>query len=176
MAEPKFDKDGNLTNLDELTVQEVATAYSEKNKSVFGRLTAEETARKQAEADRDKAKQDLEEEKKRNEKKPPVEEPKPAPAGPDAEELKLIARGLSDEEIAEAKAIAAGKKITLAEALKDKTFLLFQANFQEEQKKEKAKLGASHGSGQTLTEKPIKPGMSKEEHKAAFDEARGKLS
>ena len=174
MAEPKFDKDGNLSNLEELSKEEVAAAYSEKNKGLFGRLTEEERLRKEADAKAAKAEGDLEEAKKAQ--KPPVEEPKTSTAD-EREELTLVARGLSEEEIAEAKAIKAGKGYkTLGEALKDKTFVLFQENFKEEKRKEDAKLGASRGSGQTLTEKPIKPGMSKEEHKAAFDEARGKLS
>lgn len=173
MADPIFDKEGNLSNLDELTVQEVATAYSEKNKSLFGRLTAEETARKQAEADKQKLVDENAELKK---PKPPVEEPKPPQAGISEEELKLIARGLSDEEISEAKDIASGKKISLTEALKTPIFQLFQANLKEEKRKEDAKLGASHGSGQTLTEKPITSGMTREEHQKAFEEARGKLT
>ena len=171
MAEPKFDKDGNLTNLDELTTQEVATAYQEKNKSLFGRLTAEETSRKQAEADRDKFANENETLKK----KPPVEEPKTAPAE-EREELRLLARGLSDEEIEEAKAIAKGKGISLSEALKTPIFQLFQNNLKEEKRKEQARLGASQGSNQTASEKKIKPGMTREEHKAAFDEARANLT
>ena len=174
MADPIFDKEGNLTNLDELTAQEVATAYSEKNKTLFGRLTDEEAKRKQAEADKQKLAEDLEAEKKKN-AKPPVEEPKPAPAE-EREELRLIARGLSDDELDEARAIAKGKGISLVEAIKTPIFKLYQANLQEEKRKEDAKLGASRGSGQALTEKPIKSGMTKEEHKAAFDEARGKLT
>ena len=174
MADPIFDKEGNLSNLDELTAQEVATAYSEKNKTLFGRLTDEEAKRKQAEIDKQKLADDLEAEKKKS-AKPPVEEPKTS-TGPDAEELKLIARGLSDEEIDEAKAIAKGKGITLVEALKTPIFVLFQNNLKEEQKKEAAKLGASHGSGQTSMENPVKPGMTRDEHKKSFDEARGKVA
>lgn len=174
MAEPIFDKEGNLSNLDELTAQEVATAYSEKNKSLFGRLTEEEAKRKQAEIDKQKLADDLEAEKKKSVKSP-VEEPKTS-AGPDSEELRLIARGLSDEEIDEAKVVAKGKGISLTEALKTPIFLLFQNNLKEEQKKEAAKLGASHGSGQESLDNPVKPGMTREEHKKAFDENRGKLT
>ena len=173
MADPIFDKEGNLTNLEELSKEEVAAAYSEKNKGIFGRLTEEERLRKEADAKAAKAEQELELAKKP--KEPPVVEPKTS-AAEEREELRLVARGLSDEELDEAKAIAKGKGITLLEALKDKTFILYQENLREEKKKEDAKLGASRGSGQTLTEKPVKSGMTRDEHKAAFDEARGKLT
>ena len=175
MAQPNFDKDGNLSNLDELTVQEVASAYSEKNKSLFGRLNAEETARKQAEADKLK----LAEENETLKKKPQVEE-KPSTPAISEEQSDLIAKAayqLSDEELQEAKVIAKGKGITLAEALKDKTFLIVQANLKEEKRKEDAKLGASHGSGQGSSEESeFKPGMSAAEHRAAFDKKRGKAA
>ena len=176
MADPIFDKEGNISNLDELTSQEVATAYSEKNKSLFGRLTDEEAKRKQAEADKVKLAEDLEAEKKKN-AKPPEEKIPPPPGNTlSEEELRLIARGLFDEEIDEAKVIAKGKGITLTEALKTPLFELFQNDLKEKKKKEDAHLGASHGSGQQLTEKPVTSGMTRDEHKAAFDEARGKLT
>lgn len=63
--EAVFDKEGNITNLEELTVEEVNAAYSEKNREVFGRFTTEETKRKQAEADLAKTKLDLESEKEK---------------------------------------------------------------------------------------------------------------
>ncbi len=58
MADPIFDKEGNLTNLDELTVEEVATAYSTKNKELFGRMTEAETREKQVKADKAKLEED----------------------------------------------------------------------------------------------------------------------
>lgn len=89
--EVQFDKEGNITNLDELTVEEVAGAYSEKNKQVFGRFTEEETKRKQAEADRDKAKADLE----------AVQKAKPQ----ELEEVKGIKDTVSRLELAEKKRV-----------------------------------------------------------------------
>ena len=177
MAEPIFDKEGNLTNLEELSKEEVATAYSEKNKGIFGRLTEEERLRKEAEAKTAKVAKDLEDAKNAPPQKPEEKNPPTRENTLSEEEIRLIARGLSDEEIDEAKAIAVGKKITLTEALKDNTFLLFQNDFKDKKRKEDAKLGASHGSGQGPTGEPkVKSGMSRDEHKAAFDEARGKLT
>jgi hypothetical protein len=62
------------------------------------------------------------------------------------EELKLIARGLSDEAIEQAKVIAKGKDIPLPEAIKDPLFAIYQKDAEEKRKKEDAKLGASKGS------------------------------
>ena len=90
-----------------------------------------------------------------------------------SEELKLIARGLSDEEIEKAKVIAKGAGITLPEAIKDPLFLSYQATLKEEERKEKAKLGASKGSGESQDETLIKPGMSREEHQEAFKKVMG---
>jgi hypothetical protein len=92
-----------------------------------------------------------------------------------SDELKLIARGLSDEEIEQAKIIAKGKSIALTEAIKDPLFTIFQDDFKEKERKEKAKLGASKGSGETEPEvKGFQSGASEEEHKKAFQKAVGK--
>jgi hypothetical protein len=89
------------------------------------------------------------------------------------DELKLIARGLSDEEIEQAKVIAKGTGKTLQEAIKEPLFLTYQSNLKEEQAKERAKLGASKGSGESEDATLIKPGMSREEHEEAFKQVMG---
>lgn len=91
-----------------------------------------------------------------------------------SEELKLIAHGLSDEEIEQAKVIAKGKEIPLIEAIKDTLFTVFQADFKEKEKREKAKLGAAKGSGESQEEILVKSGMTREEHEEAFKKAVGK--
>lgn len=168
MAEPIFDKEGNLTNLDELQPEEVAAAYKEKNKVLFGRMTEAETRESQAKADLAKAKAEAEAK---------VVPPTAPPISPDPEEkdeLRLIARGLSDEEITEAKDIAKGKGLTLLEALKTPLFQLFQESLKDAKRKEDAKLPASHGSSQFVPVEGIKPGQTKEEHEAVFRKALGK--
>lgn len=60
MADAIFDGAGNLTNLEELTVDEVATAYAEKNREIFDRAKQAESKEKEALSLADKAKQDLE--------------------------------------------------------------------------------------------------------------------
>jgi len=90
-----------------------------------------------------------------------------------SDELKLIARGLSDEEIEQAKVIAKGKGVPLPEAVKDPLFLVYQSDLKEKEKKEKAKLGASKGSGESQDETLIKPEMTREEHEKAFKKVMG---
>lgn len=95
------------------------------------------------------------------------------PPSPDPDELRLIARGLSDEEIEQAKVVSRGKSIPLTEALKDPMFQSFQKDFKEQEKKAKAKLGASKGSGQT-EEHSFKSGQTEEDHKELWKETIGR--
>lgn len=90
-----------------------------------------------------------------------------------SDELKLIARGLSDEEIEQAKVVAKGKGIILTEAIKDPLFLTYQSDLKDKQRKEKAKLGASKGSGESQDDTLIKPDMTRDEHKEAFKKVMG---
>jgi len=92
-----------------------------------------------------------------------------------SDELKLIARGLSDEAIEQAKVIARGKGISLPEAVKDPMFQVAQRDLDEKEKREKAKLGASKGSGESEPEvKGFESGTSRDEHKKAFEKIVGK--
>ena len=91
-----------------------------------------------------------------------------------SDELKLIARGLSDEAIEQAKVIAKGKGIPMTEAIKDPLFLTYQKDAEEKEKKEKAKLGASKGSGETNEEPEVKSGMTRDEHQKVFQKKVGK--
>ena len=92
------------------------------------------------------------------------------------DEIKLIARGLSDEEIEQANVIAKGKGIPLTKAVEEPLFKIFQSDLKERQKRENAKLGASKGSGETedKDEPGLKPGATKDEHMKAFKKLVGK--
>lgn len=98
------------------------------------------------------------------------EEAKAAPAVPQTinnqlpEELKLIAKGLSDEDIEQAKVIAKGKGISLQDAIKDPLFEAHQKVEREKARREEARLGASKGSGQVEKE-TFRSGMTDAEHK-----------
>lgn len=128
-----------------------------------------------------KAKSELTARAKKAEEELKILKAKPQESKPNnpqlSEELKLIARGLSDELIEEAKMIAKGKDISLTDAIKDPTFILIKNNFEEEEKKEKAKLGASKGSGEAPEgdqTKGTESGATRDEHKEAFKKALDK--
>lgn len=167
MVDAKFDQSGKIENLDELTTEEVADAYFAHSQKVFGRAkSAEDKVLAEKEA-REKAESELKSEREKNaQKKPDV----------DSDELRLLAKGLSDEEVDEAKAIAKGRDISLAEAIKTKSFQLFQDNLKDEARKEKAKLNASKGSGEggADDEDVVKPDMTREDHQKLFKKALGK--
>jgi len=80
---------------------------------------------------------------------------------------------LSDEEIEKATIIAKGSNLTFKEAIKDPLFLSYQATLKEEKRKEKAKLGASKGSGESQDDTLIKSDMTREEHEQAFKKVMG---
>lgn len=90
-----------------------------------------------------------------------------------SDELKLIARGLSDEEIEKAKVIAKGNGTSLNEALKDDMFIAYQTKLKEDKRKADAKLGASRGSGESQDNTLIQPEMSRDEHMEAFKKVMG---
>ena len=136
-------------------------ALKEQNKRLFERAKQAEAEKKAMKAERDAL----------------VNNPSKAisktSADVSAEELRLIARGLSDEEIDKAKVIAKGLGISLPDALKDEMFLSYQNKKKEDARKEKAKLGASKGSGQSDNEPSFKEGMSPDEHKALWKKQNG---
>lgn len=111
-------------------------------------------------------------------KKPkPAAEPNNAQGTTDPEELKLIARGLSDEAIEQAKSIAKGKGITLVEAMKDPLFTAWKKEADEAAKREEARLGASKGSGEGEGQSNFDTGLTDEggkKHKEAWKGAVGK--
>lgn len=76
-------------------------------------------------------------------------------------------RDLSPQEVDYAKIIAKGSETSLLEAIKTDGFQIFHKAKVAERRKEDARLGASKGSGQ-IDSNGIKPGMTVEEHKAAW--------
>jgi hypothetical protein len=105
-----------------------------------------------------------------------VQKPQTKPeVSPDiSDELRLIARGLSDEDIDQAKVIAKGRGIPLVEALKDPLYEAYKKEKEEREKREKSHLGGTTGSGQEIEEPLVKPGMTREEHQKLFKEMLGK--
>lgn len=101
-----------------------------------------------------------------------------APANPEefAKEVRLLAT-MSDEEIEEVRFIAKGRGIPLEEAVKTKSFKAFQKELKDEERKEKAKLGASKGSDQESDKNEFDTGVTPEgdkAHREAWKKAVGR--
>lgn len=92
----------------------------------------------------------------------------------DADELYLIAKGYDDEALEQLRIIARGTGTNLKEARENPLFKNYEAKQKEEERKSKAKLGASNGSGFSQGGPAIKPNMTTDEHKAIWAKMSGK--
>lgn len=86
------------------------------------------------------------------------------------EEVILIAKGYSEQELEVAQGIAKGFGIPLSEAVSHEMFVTYKEKKDRETKSDKAKLGASNSSGSRRDDK-VKPDMSAEDHKEAWRKA-----
>jgi hypothetical protein len=78
----------------------------------------------------------------------------------------LQSQGMSDDLIAELKALATVRGKSILATQLDPIFIAIKAGREAEEKNAKASLGASRGSGQNKPKKnPSTPGLSDEEHK-----------
>lgn len=78
----------------------------------------------------------------------------------------LKAQGTTDAQITMLKKLAAVNKTSIIEAQNDDIFKAYKSKEEAEAKAEKAKLGASRGSGSVKKEKDLSsPGLSEAEHK-----------
>lgn len=137
-------------------VEEDAEKIKELNKKLFERAKKAETELKKLKAET---------------KKPEIES-KTNVSSVDPDELKLIARGFSDEEIEQAKVISKGKDVSMSEATKDPLFITYREKVKEDERREKAKLGATKGSPQ-VEDKGVESGMNRDDHKEAWKKATG---
>lgn len=136
--------------------------YTEFEKKQHDRAKKAEAELKEMKA---KAKKLEEELKKKEESQPINAQPNPEEF---AKEVRLLAT-LTDEEISEARDIQKAKGIPLEEVMETKVFRAFQKQLREEEKKEKAKLGASKGSSQEETRNQFDTGVTPEGNKAHFE-------
>lgn len=86
-----------------------------------------------------------------------------------ADELYLIAKGYDDEALEQLRIIARGTGTNLKEARENPLFKNYEAKQKEEERRSKAKLGASNGSGFSQGGQVIKPNMTETEHKAIWE-------
>jgi hypothetical protein len=97
------------------------------------------------------------------------------------DEIRLIAKGVPQDEIDYLLALQAGQKslgktVSLSELYdKDPAVVALRNQREAEEKKKQASLGASGKSGSGKSEPEIKSGMSREDHKKIFDKAVGNI-
>lgn len=90
------------------------------------------------------------------------------------DELYLVAKGYDDDALEQLRIIARGSGISLKDALNNPLFKTYEANQKNEERKSKAKLGASSGSGFSQGGPAIKPNMTQDEHMAIWSKMSGK--
>ena len=86
-----------------------------------------------------------------------------------ADELRLLAKGVDGQAILKAKIIAKGSGVSLLDAMKDEAVVAYIKDIKEQERREKAKLGASKGSGESQDAPLVTDNMSREEHQKVFD-------
>lgn len=91
-------------------------------------------------------------------------------------EVKILkAQGLSEDEITYLRKLAKVNESSLIEAQSDEMYQVFKKKKEDEAKSEKARLGASRGSGTAKQQKTVSSeGLTPEEHKALWREQMGK--
>lgn len=89
------------------------------------------------------------------------------------EELKLLAKGYSDEAVEYLKILSKGSGVSLKEAEENELFQAFQEKQETERKAKKAQLGASRGS--SIKKSVDMSKMSPEDHQKAWAEMVSRL-
>lgn len=93
----------------------------------------------------------------------------PAPSTDTVDERILKAQKIPDDEIAYLKKIAKVNETSMIEAMNDPLYEGYKAKKESEEKAQKARLGASRGSGTAKKSKDFNtPGLTPEEHRAMF--------
>lgn len=167
MAEEALDDAGVIIPEEEVDTLENQPNSDEDTVALQERLDKAEQAKSQILARAKKAEEEL---KKLKETQP---EPHISNDPYFADELRLIADKVRGEAILKAKIIAKGSGITLMDAIKDPAVIAYIKDMDEYDRKEKAKLGASRGSGESQNESDIKPEMTREDHQKAFKKIMG---
>jgi hypothetical protein len=105
----------------------------------------------------------------------PAKKAEPAqPASLTRDEAIAFAKGLSEEEVEQAKKVAVLEDCTLIQALDKNLFKDWKATRDKEVKAQQAQLPASRGSKSTVKKSFATAGLSDEEHKELFKEKIGK--
>lgn len=84
------------------------------------------------------------------------------------DELYLIAKGYEEKDIEMLSVIAKGSGTSMREAVDSDLFKVYREKQQAEERKAKARLGASNGSGYNNPGPAVTPNMNEADHKAAW--------
>jgi hypothetical protein len=96
-------------------------------------------------------------------------------SGVDVDERILKANGMPAPLLTELKAIATLRGVNLIDAQKDSLFIAVKENYDKDEKRKAASLGASRGSGGVVLKKDIAtPNLSRDEHRKMFQERIGR--
>jgi hypothetical protein len=87
--------------------------------------------------------------------------------------VKLYAKGLEDDQVAQVQKIAALEGTSLDEAFKSELYTTWNSNREAKIKAEQAQLRASNGSKVAVKKGLNTPGLSDEEHKALYKQKYG---
>jgi len=158
---------------EELQVEEISTTETESNDQEQEAEATQDDSVTLTKSEYTKLKRQAIAYKSQKESSPAPKEKKSSPdINPD--ELYLIAKGYGDEALEQLRIIARGSGTTLKEALNNPLFKTYETTQKNEERKAKAKLGASNGSGFSQGGPAIKPNMTQEEHMAVWNKMSGK--
>lgn len=153
---------------EESQVEDVSTTQTEANDQEQEAVSTQEETVTLSKSEFTKLKRQAIAYKSQKENQPAPSREKTGSSDINKEELYLIAEGYKQDAIEQLQIIARGSGTSLREALENPLFKSYEAKQKEEERKAKAKLGASNGSGFQSGKPAITPGMSQEEHKAVW--------
>jgi len=164
------------TNVEETTeveesTEEMETSQEEAEESQDGDDSEEESSKESPEDKIARLTRQNKQLRKKLEKPPSKEEPKKSnPSDFFEERIELIAAGEDKNIVSEAAIIAKAKGISLTKAMADPLITSYKKEVAAQKKSDEAALGAS-GKSVSKDEPTFKPGMTRDEHKKAWQEA-----
>ncbi len=153
---------------EESQVEDVSTTQTEANDQEQEAESTQEETVTLSKSEFTKLKRQAIAYKSQKENQPAPSREKTGSSDINKDELYLVAKGYDDDAIAQLQIIARGSGTSLKEALENPLFKTYEAKQKEEERRAKAKLGASNGSGFQSGKPAITPGMSADDHKAVW--------
>lgn len=153
---------------EESQVEDVSTTQTEANDQEQEAESTQEETVTLSKSEFTKLKRQAIAYKSQKENQPAPSREKTGSSDINKDELYLVAKGYDDDAIAQLQIIARGSGTSLKDALENPLFKTYEAKQKEEERRAKAKLGASNGSGFQSGKPAITPGMSVDDHKAVW--------